>query len=502
MDEKLIEDLRQARAAAMDAARPAAVAAAHAAGRLTPRERIDALIDAGSFVEYGVLAEAEPDDPGDAPADGLVAGAGTIDGHSIVLASYDAAVHAGSQSDRNLRKLTRLLYLANTHRWPFVCFVDGAGARPNQKREGPAIATGARSRWDVLDGLAELSGWAPSVAILSGRALDGNVSIAMLCDVIIATADSSLGSHDLDSGETTVRPVADYERRGDIDLICDDEHSAIGAARGYLSYYLTEHSTGDPAPEAGQIADMVPPRRRRPYDMRKVIHAFADADSVLELRPRWAPSMLTAFARLGGRSIGIFANQPKSPLAGAIDARAADKAARFIELCDSYEFPLVSFVDNPGYMVGPQAEAAGIARHHARPLAALQHRSVPLYSVQIRKAYGLGPYAMSGFGSSRSSPDLRLAWPSVESGGMSLEGAAYLVRRKEILAAETPQEALQIRDDYAKSMRDLTSGLRAGRTFSFDDIVEPAETRELIMRMLRMTPRSLGARKKHPIDPA
>ena len=154
MDEKLIEDLRQARAAAMDAARPAAVAAAHAAGRLTPRERIDALIDAGSFVEYGVLAEAEPDDPGDAPADGLVAGAGTIDGHSIVLASYDAAVHAGSQSDRNLHKLTRLLYLANTHRWPFVCFVDGAGARPNQKREGPAIATGARSRWDVLDGLA------------------------------------------------------------------------------------------------------------------------------------------------------------------------------------------------------------------------------------------------------------------------------------------------------------------------------------------------------------
>ncbi|MCZ6706862.1 MAG: hypothetical protein O7A71_02790, partial [Chloroflexi bacterium] len=247
---------------------------------------------------------------------------------------------------------------------------------------------------------------------------------------------------------------------------------------------------------------MVPPRHRRPYDMREVIHAFADADSVLELRPRWAPSMLTAFARLGGRSIGIFANQPKSPLAGAIDAPAADKAARFIELCDSYEFPLVSFVDNPGYMVGPQAEAAGIARHHARPLAALQHRSVPLYSVQIRKAYGLGPYAMSGFGSSRSSPDLRLAWPSVESGGMSLEGAAYLVRRKEILAAETPQEALQIRDDYAKTQRDLTSGLRAGRTFSFDDIVEPAETRERIMRMLRMTPRSLSARKKHPIDPA
>jgi acetyl-CoA carboxylase carboxyltransferase component len=235
--------------------------------------------------------------------------------------------------------------------------------------------------------------------------------------------------------------------------------------------------------------------------MRRLIGAFADAGSVMELSRAWAPSMITCLARLGGRSVGIFANQPLSAVAGAIDSDAADKAARFVELCDAYELPLVSFIDNPGYMVGPDAERAGIARHHARPLSALHHRTVPLYSVQVRKAYGLGPYAMSGYGSSRRVPELRLAWPSVESGGMSLEGAAYLVKRKEIRAAASREEARAIRDGYAEEMRDVASGVRAGRTYSFDDVVLPGETRDRILSMLRLVPRTLPAVKKHPIDP-
>ncbi|HJN93288.1 MAG TPA: carboxyl transferase domain-containing protein [Dehalococcoidia bacterium] len=506
MEERLVDGIREARAAAMDAARPDAVAAIHASGQLTARERLDALFDPGSFVEYGVLAEAAADDPGEGPADGLVAGAGRIAGQPVVAASYDQTVLDGTQSERNQRKLTRVLYLANAHRWPFVCFVDGAGARPNQSREGPAIAVGARSRWDIFDGLAELSGWAPSVAILSGTAMDGNVSIAMLCDFVVATQGSTIGSHESphsqdDPEAATRRSVSEYESRGDLDLLVADEPEAIEAARTYLSYYLTESESGPAADDATSIAEIIPDGRRRPYEMRKVIRSFADADSVFELRPNWARSMITALARLDGRTVGIFANQPKSPLAGAIDADAADKASRFIELCDAYEYPIVSFIDNPGYMVGPQAERAGIARHHARPLAALQHRSVPLYSVQIRKAYGLGPSAMSGFGSSRSAPDLRLAWPSVESGGMSLEGAAYLVKRKEILAAKTPQEGLEIRDAYATKMRDLASGIRAGRTYSFDDVLLPHETRDRIAAMVKMTPRRLPEAKKHPIDP-
>lgn len=501
MDDELIDEVLQARRAAQDLARPDAVRAVHESGRLTPRERIGALVDAGSFVEYGVLAEAAPDDPGDGPADGLVAGVGSVGGAPITVAAYDPTVLDGTQSDRNTRKLARMLYLANTHRWPFVSFIEGAGARPRQPREGPAIAVGSRSRWDVLDGLAELSGWAPSIAVLSGTVLDGHLAVAMMCDCIIAASDTQLGSRDARSGHVSLRPAAAFEARGDLDLVVTDDVAAVEATRQYLGYALHVPGAGTPAPDAEDIAGIVPPQRRRPYDMRRVVRAFADAESVFELRPNWAPSMLTAFARLEGRVIGIFANQPKSPLAGAIDAMAADKAARFIEMCDAYELPLVSFVDNPGYMVGPQAEAAGIARHHARPLSALQHRSVPLYSVQIRKAYGLGPYAMSGFGSSHLAPDLRLAWPSVESGGMSLEGAAYLVRRKEILAAASAQEALAIRDDYAEKMRSLTSGLRAGRTFSFDDIVLPAETRGRIAALLRATPPTRATTKKHPIDP-
>ena len=224
--------------------------------------------------------------------------------------------------------------------------------------------------------------------------------------------------------------------------------------------------------------------------MREVIEAFADKASVYEVGAEWAQSLITVFARLEGKSIGIFANQPSSPRAGAIDSAAADKASRFVEWCDAYGLPLVSFVDNPGYMVGPDAEQEGIARHHARPLSAIHHRTVPLYTIQIRKAYGLGPFAMSGYGTSRKMPELRVAWPTVESGGMSLEGAAYLVKRKEIRDAEDPIKARNIRDQYAEEMRDVASGVRAGRTFSFDDVILPEETRPLIASMLRRSKRA------------
>ncbi len=500
MEEKLVKDVLEARRRALDDARPEAVARVHAEGQLTARERLASLLDSESFVEYGVLAGATSDPSDDSPADGLVAGAGRIAGQPVVAASYDQTVRGGTQSDRNQRKLARLIYLANTHRWPFVCFADGDGARPDDPPPGPPIIVSMRGRWDLYDGLAELSGWAPTVAIVSGRAVDGNAGIAMLSDFVVATRGSSFGSWEgAGPAQPILRPVEDYARTGNVDLVVDDEPAAIAAVRSYLSYYLEELPSGELSPTHQAIGSIVPDNRRRPYDMREVITAFADAGSVFELRPDWGQAMLTVLARLGGRSVGIFANQTSSPRAGAIDADAADKSARFIELCDAYEFPLISFIDNPGYMVGPQAEAEGIARHHARPLAALHHRTVPLYSVQLRKAYGLGPSAMSGFGTSRLAPDLRLAWPSVESGGMSLEGAAYLVRRREILAAKSPGEALAIRNEYAEGMRDMASGLRAGRTFAFDDIIEPSETRGRIRAMLERVPRSLGPKKKHPI---
>jgi len=494
----------EARARAVDAGRPEAVTAVHDQRRLTARERIGGLVDDNSFVEYGLLAgeTLAPDD--DAPADGLVGGVGRLDGHPLVVASYDVTVRGGSQTDRNMRKLVRLLYLANSHRWPFVCFVDGSGARADQPGPAPPVVVGPRGRWDVYEGLAELSGWAPTVAVISGQTVDGNAGIALLCDCVIATAGSSVGSSmTAADGAVTFAAVEveDIAADGSVDIIVDDESHAIATVADYLTYWADGFASPGPSPNHGRIDSIIPDDRRQPYDVRHIMEALADADSVLELGSGWAPSMITAFATLGGRPVGIFANQPNSPVAGAIDPAAADKAARFVELCDAYEMPLVSLIDNPGYMVGPDAERQGIARHHARPLAALHHRTVALCSVQLRKAYGLGPWAMSGWGASRVMPDLRLAWPSVESGGMSLEGAAFLVKRAEIRAADNPEQARAIRDTYAREMRDPASGVSAGRSFAFDDIVLPEETRQRIITMIENIPRVFPEAKKHPIDP-
>ena len=357
----------------------------------------------------------------------------------------------------------------------------------------------SRGRYGLYDGLAQLNGLVPTVACVLGRTLDAETGAAMLCDYAVAVRDAQIGARD-DQGEMITRPAAEYAKRGDIDRVEDDEHSALAAVRVYLGFQTPDADSGRPAEDYPEIADIVPENRRRPYDMRRIITAFADRDSTLELRPEFGRSMLTVLARLNGRTVGIFANQPRSPLSGSIDTEAADKASRFIELCDAYGFPLVSFVDNPGFMVGPKSEAEGMARHHARPLAALHHRRVPLCSVQIRKAYGLGPYAMSGWGSSHNAPLLKLAWPAVESGGMSLEGAAYLVKRKEIQAAATSEEALRIRNEYAERMRDTQSGLRAARAFLFDDVIQPNSTRQRISAMLERIPRRPHAVRLHGID--
>ena len=499
MEQRLIDEILAARAQAYDRARPHVVADLHRHGLLTARERIALVVDDGSFVEYGVLAEGNPDAPGAAPADGLVGGVARIASQPAVVLSYDLSVHDGTQSRLNSRKIEKLIFLSHQHRWPFVCFAAGEGTRPGDR--GHPGFFGATAPFGVFDGLAELSGWAPTVAVIAGRARAGNAALALFCDFIVATPGSVLAAGSPIEGEADGElPVEVHERMGDVDLVVADEVAAAAAVRTYVGYWAADLASGTPSAGAANIAGIIPENRRQAYDVRKIVSAFADQDSVLELRPNWAKSLVTAFARLDGRAVGIFANQPFSTIGGALDSDASDKLSRFVELCDAYELPLVSFIDNPGYMVGPDAERAGIARHHGRPLMALQHRSVPLCSIQIRKAYGLGPFAMSGYGANRLVPELRLAWPTVESGGMSLEGAASLVRRKEIRAARTQEEINAIREDYARTVRDLSSGLRAGRIYSFDDIVLPEETRDLVASFFRLAPRSRPDEKKHYVD--
>ncbi len=485
MDEQLLQQMRRARTAS--------------ATRSVAGNEVLQLLDPGSIIEYGPLASATNRTDDDAPGDGLIAVSGKLGGHPLVVAAFDPSVLAGTISDRNSRKLLRVLSLAIRHRWPFVCVVDGDGSRTEGGAPPPILLT-PPSRFDIFSSLAELSGWAPTIAIITSSALDAHASMAMMCDVVIATADATLGGKQ--SGTTHRVSATERAKLGDVNVIAADTAGAIEITRACLDLYLKPVADpGAPADGWQDVADIIPDNRRRPYDMRRIIRAIADDGSVIELGATHGRSMLTCFARLEGCSIGIFANQPKSPLAGAIDAAAADKAARFIELCDAWEFPLVSFIDNPGYMVGPQAEREGIARHHARPLSALHHRTVPLCSVQLRKAYGLGPYAMSGWGASRITPEMRLAWPSVESGGMSLEGAAYLVKRKEIQAAANHREAMAIRDAYADKMRDASTGLKAARAYMYDDVIEPADTRAQIAQLIRQTPRKLPDVKKHHVDP-
>jgi acetyl-CoA carboxylase carboxyltransferase component len=467
---------------------------------LPPLQRMrPSLVDADSFVEYGILAGRTSAEDDDSPADGLVCGSAAVHGSPIVVAASDRNVLEGTQSDRNQRKMARLMQIAERERWPVVLLLDGDGARPADPLPPPPIMVTPRGRYGLYDGLAQLNGAAPTIACVLGRTLDAETGAAMLCDFSVAVGDAEMGARDA-TGAMVTRPAIDYAKRGDIDRVEDDERAALAAVRRYLGFHAPDRNSGQQSEAYLSIADIIPDNRRRPYDMRQVIAAFADEHSTLELQPDWGRSMLTVLARLNGSTIGIFANQPKSPLAGSIDTQAADKATRFVELCDAYGFPLVSFVDNPGFMVGPQSEAQGMARHHARPLAALHHRSVPLCSVQIRKAYGLGPYAMSGWGSSHNALLLKLAWPTVESGGMSLEGAAYLVKRKEIQAADTAEEALRIRNDYADRMRDTQSGLRAARAFQFDDVIEPTDTRKRISTMLARIPRRSSRTRSHAID--
>ena len=467
------------------------------AGCPTARKAIELLADPKSFTEYGLLAGRTTSVDDDGSSDGLVGGVCDIEGQPVIVAAHDRSVEEGTHSDRNMRKLAKLTTIAIANRWPLVLFIEGDGSRSSDPRPAPPIVNYTRARWDVLEGLTEMSGWAPTVALIIGPTRDSHSALAFLCDLVIATSSADLGS--LIEPQVRLSPET-AAARGDVDLVVKDVPQAVTATQRFLEYWHDASPEFSPADSASTIGQIVPGNRRRAYDMREVIEAFADKDSVFEVGSHRAQSLITVFARLEGRSVGIFANQPLSPRAGAIDSAAADKASRFVEWCDAYGLPLISFVDNPGYMVGPDAEQEGIARHHARPLSAIHHRTVPLYTVQIRKAYGLGPFAMSGYGTSRNMPELRVAWPTVESGGMSLEGAAYLVKRKEIREAADPTAARAIRDQYAEQMRDVASGVRAGRTFSFDDVILPEETRPLIASMLRRSTRALPLEKLHHID--
>jgi acetyl-CoA carboxylase carboxyltransferase component len=489
-----LDEALQRRALTRDEARPEAVERRHEAGGRTARENIADLVDEGSFVEYGGLgiaaqrARRELEELLErTPADGLVAGTARVNGElfgeraACAVLSYDYTVLAGTQGVIGHRKKDRLFELIERMRLPTVFFAEGGGGRPGDTDHAvvSALETRAFALW------ARLSGVVPRIAIVAGRCFAGNAVIAGCSDLIVATENVSLGMGGpamIEGGglgtvaPDDVGPAGMQIANGVIDVAVADEEEAVAATKRLLSYFQGAVPAVDP-PDQELLREVVPERRRRAYDVRAVVEGLADQGSVSVLRETFAPGMLTAFARIEGRPTGIVANNPMH-LAGAITSDGADKAARFIQLCDAFEIPLVSLIDTPGMMVGPEAEATALVRHCSRLFVTAASIRVPFIAVVLRKAYGLGAQAMAA--GSLHEPLLTVGWPTAELGPMGLEGAVRLGFRRELEAIADESAREERVQELTAAAHEHAKALNAATLFELDDVIDPAETRQVI----------------------
>lgn len=502
--EDLAELLRR-RELTQDAARADAVQRRHATGARTARENIDELVDPGSFVEYGRFAIAAQRLRRDideliqrTPADGLIGGIATINQQlfgsrsACAVLAYDYTVLAGTQGALGHRKKDRLFELIERLRLPTVFFAEGGGGRPGDSDFPVVSALDVRAfaLW------AGLSGVVPRIAIVNGRCFAGNAMIAGCSDLIVATESASIGmggpamiaGGGLGEVEPDqVGPVSVQAPNGVIDVLVGDEREAVQAARQMVGYFQGELAGGR-AGDQDRLRAAVPERDRRAYDVRPIVSTLCDEGSVTFLRERFAPEMVTALGRLEGRPVGVIANNT-THMAGAITSAAADKAARFLQLCDAFELPVISLIDTPGIMVGPKAEETALVRHASRLMIVGASLRVPLIAVILRRAYGLGAQAMAAGG--MHEPLITLAWPGAHLGPMGLEGAVRLALRKELEQIQDEREREQRVADLTAAAQRNARALNAATLFEIDDVIDPAQTRSIIAA-------SLAAAAAHP----
>ena len=509
-----LAELIERHAITLDENRPASVERRRKTNQRTARENIAQLVDEGSFVEYGSLAiaaqrrrRAVDDLIRNTPADGLISGVATVnaekfgaDAARCMVIAYDYTVLAGTQGHMNHKKIDRMLGLAEQWRLPLVFYAEGGGGRPGDTD---------RLGMTGLDGpsfvqFAKLSGLVPVIGVVSGYCFAGNAAMLGCCDVIIATKNASIGMGGpamIEGGglgvyhPAEVGPVSFQSPNGVIDILVEDEAEATAAAQKYLSYF--QGAVADwKAPDQRLLRRAIPENRLRVYDIRTVIDLLADEGSVLEIRRDFGVGMITAFIRIEGKPFGLIANNPKH-LGGAIDAPAGDKAARFMQLCDAFDIPLLSLCDTPGFMVGPEAEKTAIVRHVARMFVTGASLTVPLFGIVLRKGYGLGAQSMIGGGFHASF--FTVAWPTGEFGGMGLEGYVRLGFRKEMEAIEDPAE----REEYYQAkVAELYANGKAvsiASVLEIDEVIDPADTRHWIMSGLRSVPKpEARTTKKRP----
>lgn len=498
-----LAEVQARHAVGLDEARPDAVARRRAVGRRTARENVADLVDVGSFVEYGpiVIAAQRRRRSVDelierTPADGMIGGIGTVNGHlfqghaaQVVALSYDYTVLAGTQGVLNHRKKDRLFELAESMRLPVVFFTEGGGGRPGDTDQ---IGVSLLDGW-AFHYLGGLSALVPLVGITAGYCFAGNAAVLGCCDVVIATADSNIGMGGpamIEGGglgvfdPKEIGPMSVQQFNGVVDIAVADEAEAVMVAKKYLSYFqgsLAEWSCADQL----ELRGAIPEDRKRSYDVRTVIDTLFDSGSVLELRRGFGLGMVTAFARIEGHPVGVVANNP-AHLAGGIDSDAADKAARFLQLCDAFDIPIITLVDTPGMMVGPAAEETALVRHSSRLFVNIANISVPLVSVVLRKCYGLGAQAMVG--GSTKAPAACISWPTGEFGPMGLEGAVQLGFRRELEAIDDPDEREASFQERVARMYEHGKALNTASFFEIDDVIDPADTRRWIAAILESSP--------------
>ena len=502
-----LAELRRRTAATQDAGRPEATERRHARGRRTARENIEDLCDPGTFEEYGrfvIAAQRARRDRDDlianTPTDGLIAGLARVNGELFppeqarcAVLSYDYSVLAGTQGQMNHKKKDRLFDLIERLGLPVVLFAEGGGGRPGDT--DTASVTGLDTAAFALFGA--LSGKVPLVGIVSGRCFAGNAALLGCCHAIIATPDANIGMGGpamIEGGglgafePEDVGPVSVQVPNGVIDVLVEDEKEAVDVARRYLSYFQGDVTDWN-APDQTLLRDVVPPDRRRVYDVHRAFELLADDGSVLELRPSFAPGMVTALARVEGRAVGVIANNPMH-LAGAVDGPCADKAARFLQLCEAFGVPVVSLCDTPGFMVGPEAEETALVRHVSRMFVVGASLTVPFCCVILRKGYGLGAQAMAAGSFHR--PIFTVAWPTGELGGMGLEGAVRLGFRRELDAIADEAEREAAFEKMVERAYQHGKALHVAEYFEIDDVIDPADTRARVVHALE----SAGSRER------